>query len=347
MRRVTAPRRWAVLAPHRPASGIAAQARAAEDAGFEGCFSVQLHSSPFVPLGVASAVTSRLSLATGIALTFTRSPFETAIEALDLDRASEGRFTLGLGASVRTWHTGAHGVAYDPPVARLAEAIQVIRMVTTGFAATPGRPGTAERRFDGRHYQVDFSGLELRAPLRHRLPIWVAALRSPLCQVAGRWADGLLGHPSWSIPWARQQVEGPFAQGLAESGRERDDVDVNLWLTVAPNPDRAQAVQDAKRHVAFYASISQYFPYYEGQGFGAEARALAEAAAAGRLSPALVSDDMARAFVVCGTPGEVSSALRGLVGPGGVADSLTLRPPPVPDREAAAAYEARIAELFA
>jgi probable F420-dependent oxidoreductase len=316
-----------------------AQARAAEDAGFEGCFSVQLHSSPFVPLGVAAATTSRLSLATGIALTFTRSPFETACEALDLDRASEGRFCLGLGASVRDWQDRAHGVAYDPPVARLAEAIQVIRMVTTGFA--DGR-----RTFEGRHYRADFTGLSLRAPLRPNLPIWVAALRSPLCELAGRWADGLLGHPSWSIPWTRQQVQGPFAKGLHAAGRERGDVTVNLWLTIAPNPDRAQAVEDAKRHVAFYASIGQYLPYYEAHGFGAEAAALAEAAATGRPGPSLVSDDMARAFVVCGTPGEVADTLQGLVGDGGVADSLTLRPPPVADREALAAYEARIAELF-
>jgi alkanesulfonate monooxygenase SsuD/methylene tetrahydromethanopterin reductase-like flavin-dependent oxidoreductase (luciferase family) len=240
-------------------------------------------------------------------------------------------------------------VAYDPPIARLAEAIQVIRMVTTGFAQPGGgaRSGSrAERRFAGRYYNADFTSLELRAPLRPRLPIWVAALRSPLCELAGRWADGLLGHPSWSVPWTRQQVEGPFAKGLADAGRERRDVTVNLWLTVAPNPDRAQAVQDAKRHVAFYASIAQYRPYYEAHGFGAEATALAEAAARGLPDPELVSDDMARSFVVCGTPGEVAATLESLVGEGGVADSLTLRPPPVPDRVALAAYDARIAELF-
>lgn len=338
---MTTPRRWAVLTPHRPAAATAAQARAAEAAGFEGCFSVQLHSSPFVPLGVAAATTQALQLATGIALAFTRSPFETAIEALDLDRASEGRFTLGLGASVRTWHEAAHGVSYDPPVARLAEAIQVIRMVTTGFP-------DGERSFEGRHYRADFRGLDLRAPLRPRLPIWVAALRSPLCHVAGRWADGLVGHPSWSLPWARQQVLGPFAAGLAEAGRDRSEATVNLWLTVAPNEDRAEAVEDAKRHVAFYAGIGQYLHYYEAHGFGAEARALAAAASTtGRADPALVSDDMARAFVVCGTPGEVAATLESLLGPDGVADSLTLRPPPVPDRDAAAAYEARLAGLFA
>lgn len=77
-----------------------------------------------------------------------------------------------------------------------------------------------------------------------------------------------------------------------------------------------------------------------------EAAALAQGASAGRPDPALVSDDTARAFVVCGTPGEVAATLDGLVGESGVADSLTLRPPPVADREALAAYEARIAELF-
>ena len=45
---------------------------------------------PFVTLGACAAVTKKLRLATGIALAFTRSPFETALAALDLfdDRAS-------------------------------------------------------------------------------------------------------------------------------------------------------------------------------------------------------------------------------------------------------------------
>ena len=103
-------------------------------------------------------------------------------------------------------------------------------------------------------------------------------------------------------------------------------MEINLWHVVAPNPDVAESVHDAKRHVALYGSIAQYQPYFAAHGFGAEASALAAAAAAGaRDLVALVPDEMARTFVVCGTPGEVAAQLEPLWD---VADSLCLQPPP-------------------
>jgi alkanesulfonate monooxygenase SsuD/methylene tetrahydromethanopterin reductase-like flavin-dependent oxidoreductase (luciferase family) len=327
---------WLMLPPSRSAARTVQAAREAEALGLEGVFSIQLASNPWVPLGAAAATTSTLRLGTGIALALARPPFETALAAIDLDHLSEGRFTLGLGTSVRSVHEEHYGVPYDPPVARLAEAVRIIKLVTSGEARRAGR-------FDGRFHQLDFSRLALAKPFRPNLPVWVAALREPLVRVAGELADGLVGHPSWSIDWALRQVRGPFADALAASGRTRDQVEVNLWHVVAPNPDVAESVRDAKRHVAIYAAIAQYQPYFAAHGFGREAGRLAEAAAAGERDLVdLVPDEMARTFVVCGTPGEVADQLAPLWD---VADSLCLQPPPL-GGEARRAYETRIAETF-
>jgi alkanesulfonate monooxygenase SsuD/methylene tetrahydromethanopterin reductase-like flavin-dependent oxidoreductase (luciferase family) len=327
---------WIMLPPSRSAARTTQAAAVAEDAGLEGVFSIQLASNPWVPLGAVAATTSRVRLATGIALALARPPFETALAALDLDHLSEGRFTLGLGTSVRSVHDDHYGVAYDQPVARLAEAVRIIRLVTTGAARKAGR-------FDGRFWQLDFSRLAIAAPLRPSIPIWVAALRTPLVKVAGELADGLVGHPSWSIEWALQQVEGPYAAAVAASGRQRTDVEINLWHVVAPNPDVAESVRDAKRHVAIYGAIEQYQPYFAAHGFGAEAGRLAAAAAAGERNLVdLIPDEMARTFVVCGTPAEVARQLEPLRR---AADSLCLQPPPVPG-EQRRAYDERIAETF-
>jgi probable F420-dependent oxidoreductase len=329
-------RYWVMLAPSRSASDTAAAARRAEEQGLDGVFSIQLASNPWVPLAAAAVPTRTLRLASGIALAFTRSPLETALAALDLDHLSEGRFTLGLGSSVRWWQEALYGVDYDRPVARLEEATRIIKTVVSGRARQQGR-------FDGDFWRLDLSRLTMKAPLRADLPVWVAALRTPLVRVAGRVADGLIGHPSWSLPWARRQVTGPFADALRETGRDRSTVEVNLWHVVAPNPDRAESVHDAKRHVAGYASIAQYESYFEAHGFGDVARRLQAAVGAGDPNAAdLVPDEMARAFVVCGTPGEVAGQLEGMWE---VADSMCLQPPPVRG-EARAAYEARIAETF-
>jgi probable F420-dependent oxidoreductase len=329
-------RYWTMLPPSRAAARYAQAARDAEAQGIEGLFSIQLASNPWVPLGAVAATTSRLRLATGIALAFTRSPFETALAALDLDQLSEGRFTLGLGTGVASVHAEHYGSEYSRPVARMAEAVRIIKLVITGEARR-------HHRFDGEFWRLDFSRLALGKPLRPNLPVWVAALREPLVRVAGAHADGLIGHPSWSLRWATSQVLGPYAEALRASGRERSAVEVNLWQVVAPNPDARESVRDAKTHVALYASIAQYESYFAAHGFGDEARALAAGAAAGRRDLAeLVPDEMARTFVACGTPGDVAKQLAPLQE---ISDSLCLQPPPVAG-DARRAYEARIAETF-
>ena len=134
-----------------------------------------------------------------------------------------------------------------------------------------------------------------------------------------------------------------FADAVAASGRSRSEVEINLWHVVAPNPDRAESVNDAKRHVAIYAAIAQYQPYFAAHGFGTEAGRLAEAVAAGQRNLVdLVPDEMARTFVVCGTTGEVAGQLEPMWE---VADSLCLQPPPVAG-EQRRAYDTTIAETF-
>ena len=209
---MSAGRYWAMLPPSRSAAKYAQAARDAEALGIEGVFSVQLDSNPWIPLGAVAASSSRLRLATGIALAFTRAPFESALAALDLDRLSDGRFTLGLGTGVGAANIEHYGINYGQPVARLAEAVQIIKLVLSGEARRRGR-------FDGAFWRLDFSRLALAKPLRPNLPVWVAALREPLVRVAGAHADGLIGHPSWSPRWATEQVRGPFAEALRGSGR--------------------------------------------------------------------------------------------------------------------------------
>ena len=39
--------------------------------------------------------------------------------------------------------------------------------------------------------------------------------------------------------------------GLAKAAKKRDDIEFNMWLFVAPNADRKQAIEDARATVAF------------------------------------------------------------------------------------------------
>jgi len=53
---------------------------------------------PFVGLGIASAVTSKIKLGTGICLVPEREPIACAKEVATIDHFSGGRFLFGIGA---------------------------------------------------------------------------------------------------------------------------------------------------------------------------------------------------------------------------------------------------------
>lgn len=331
---------WGTVSP-MPAPMIQAQAHQLEAMGLEGVFSPQVYGPPFVPLAVAAAATTRLKIASGIALAFTRSPFETAVAAMDLDMVSGGRFTLGLGSSVRSWSEGFFGMPYGKPVEHLREVIEIVRLVIE-------KSHTGElTRYDGKYHQLDFSEFQpLRAPLRTNIPIWVAGLRQPLLRMGAEVADGIIGHPIWSIEWATTKVTDDIKAGLAKAGRQRSDIEFNVWLFVAPNNDRKQAIEDARATVAFYAGVEQYEPYFTAHGFGREAKLLQEGVKHGSYLSVkhLVPDEMAQTFVVCGTPDEVKKRVDRVWE---VADSVSLMPPAYAlAPEALMGYAGAIAGLF-
>jgi probable F420-dependent oxidoreductase len=334
------PKYWGVVVP-MPAPMLTAQAQQLEALGMEGVFAPQVYGPPFIPLATAAAVTSRMRLATGIALAFARSPFETAVAAMDLDRISNGRFTLGLGTSVQAWSEGFFGMEYGKPLEHMREVVEIVRLVIE-------KAHTGElTRYDGRYHTLDFSEFNpLGAPLRTDLPIWIACLRTPLIRLAAEIADGIIGHPIWSIDWATTKVMDDVNAGLAKAGKQRGDIEFNMWLFVAPNADRRQAIEDARATVAFYGGIAQYEEYFAAHGFRAEAKQLQEGVKRGDYLSVkhLVSDEMAQTFVVCGTPDEVRERVSAIWEH---ADSATLAPPSYGlDPGATLQYAMKIASTF-
>jgi probable F420-dependent oxidoreductase len=314
-------RHWGLVSAQLSARTIAALAQQQEEAGLEGTFAAQVYGPPFAPLAAAATRTDRLLLASGIAIAFTRSPFETAMAALDLDRMSEGRFVLGLGASIQAWVEGMFGMPYAKPVPQLREAVQVIRQIVA--EAHTGRL----QRFDGRYYHLDFAEMQPPPPpVRTAIPIWISALRGAMVRLGAEIGDGIIGHPIWSIPWLTDVIAKDIDAGLSRAGRRREQLHVNCWFWTTPNPDRRESIEDARACVAFYAGMAQYEPYFAAHGFGDLCRQLQEGVRRGdfmSVAP-LVTDEMASTFVLTGTPDEVR---RKLEPAWAVADAMTLIPP--------------------
>jgi probable F420-dependent oxidoreductase len=302
-----AQRFWTVLAP-MPAPMLTPLAQLAESRGVQGIFVPQVYGPPFVTLGALATVTERVQLASGIAIAPVRSPFETAMAAIDLDRISNGRFILGLGTSVHAWTQGVFGTPKYKPVSHLRETVAAVRHIIKGAhkGLTP---------FEGEYYCASFRELQpTQPPVREEIPIWIAALRAPLVRLAAEVGDGLIGHPMWSIDWALDQMQPEFADALAIAGRRRNQVEVNLWPWVAPSENEAEAIDDARPTMAFYGGVKQYEPFFEAHGFGAVARQLQAGVQRGNYQSvaALVPDEMVRRFVAVGKPEKVRERIERL-----------------------------------
>jgi probable F420-dependent oxidoreductase len=282
------------------------QCKTGRSLGFRGALGDPTARLPLLPLATAAAATERLRLGTGVALAFTRSPLETAMSALDLDLISGGRVVLGLGPSVQFVNEHWHGVPYDKPLKRLREAVTLIRLILDrGYTGELGK-------WEGTYYKVDLSGLNVIAkPVHPHIPVYLPALFSSAVRLAADLADGLAGHPIWSLRWIREQVITTLGARLEQSHKARREFDLNLFTFVAINPDRRQGIADARGTVAFYASISQYEKYFAAHGFGEPARRAASAAQQHDYSAMLsaIPDDMVETFAVVGTPDEVQSKL--------------------------------------
>jgi len=310
---------WEILQA-MPAAELESVVRRFEELGLDGVWAPQLHAPPFVTMAAVAMASKQIKLGSGVALAFTRSPMETALSALDLDRLSGGRVVLGLGTSVRTMNERFHGIVYGKPVEHLREVVQAVRsIIEQGHSGQLGA-------IDGKYHKLDLTGFNNRKPTRSSIPIYVPALFENTVLLAARVADGLLGHPVWSARWIAEQADR-LEKTLAEGGRKREQFHVNLWNYAAVGRDRKQAIDDMRGTVAFYSSIAQYQKYYAAHGFGAEANAAIEAAHRNDSAAMLkaIPDEMVTTFAIAGTPDEARERVEKMWR---YADSMTLSPPP-------------------
>jgi alkanesulfonate monooxygenase SsuD/methylene tetrahydromethanopterin reductase-like flavin-dependent oxidoreductase (luciferase family) len=192
---------------------------------------------------------------------------------------------------------------YDHPLERLREAIEVIRLVIA-----KGHTGELTS-FNGQFYDHDWTTLlgTLAPPVRTEIPIWLGVTQLNNVRLAGEIASGLFSHPIWTVEWTLNKALPVLEESLAKAGKKRSDFHWNAWYWTAINNDRAEAINDAKATVAFYAGMKQYEAFFAAHGFEREARAC-QAALASRDMVAYVgaiSDEMAQTFVMAGTPDDI------------------------------------------
>jgi alkanesulfonate monooxygenase SsuD/methylene tetrahydromethanopterin reductase-like flavin-dependent oxidoreductase (luciferase family) len=143
-------------------------------------------------------------------------------------------------------------------------------------------------------------------------PIYLAATRPPMAELAAEIADGVIFNLINSPEWIAEVCWGAVEDGLARAGRPREAFDAGILLYCAIDEDRSRAFDMVRPALAFYFDVPYFGPVLEHHGMGAELRAGREAAARGDRAAmtAAVSDEMVRTFALAGTADDVRAQIR-------------------------------------
>jgi len=298
---------------------VAEDARRAEELGYDGVLTEETKDDPFIVLALAAQATSRVTLATAVAVAFPRSPAITAMSAWTLARLSKGRFTLGLGSQVKGHIERRFGVRWSAPGPWLRDYVGALRAIWASW-----QHGT-KLDYRSEHYTLSLMvPLFAPAPLDYPdIKIELAAVNPYMCQVAGEVADGIRAHPVATPRYLREVMWPAARKGMAKSGRDVGqhlaDFAMCVMPLVATAPNRAgldERIQDVRARVAFYASTPTYLAAFETDGHAETARQLQGLARAQRWEemPALVDDAMLDTYAVIGTYDEIAEKLRARYG---------------------------------
>ena len=315
-------------------------ARQAEAAGFESAWAPEFHNhSGSLALSAAAMVTERIELGTGIAWAFARSPLLTAVTALDLDEMSGGRFVLGLGTGTRRMRTDWLGAPAERPARRVRETIEAIRAVWESAEA-----GSVS--YEGELVRLAVRPYGRAGQQRTDIPIYLAAVNEGMCRTAGAVADGVVAHPMATVRYIDEVMRPAIAEGAEREGRSGDDVKVADWIVAAVSDDADRAREDAKRQIAFHATVRTYDRIIDLHGFTDIAAQIRELWKKFDLAgmTALVSDEM---LEVMGVAGGVEDCRDQLAARATSADRLLLGAPVVAtDPGALRDYHRALLEAF-
>lgn len=294
---------------------VPARAREMEALGYDGLFTFEGQTDPFLPLVLAAEHTTRPQLMTAVALAFPRSPMTLAYVGHDLQVQSGGRFVLGLGAQIRVHVEKRYGAAWNPPVARMREYVLALRAIWRCW-----NEGEC-LDFRGTYWtHTLMTPIFVPAPSPWGPPkVFLAAVQPRMTEVAGEVADGIFVHPFHSPRFLDERLLPALARGLGKAGRQRGDVEIGAQVLLVTGADEEAIAQSAvmvRQQLAFYASTPAYRPVLEVHGWGDLQTELHALTKQGRWVEMgdRITDEMLEAFAVRGTPEELPAKLRARYG---------------------------------
>jgi F420-dependent oxidoreductase-like protein len=292
-------------------------------------------------LGYLAAVTSTMTLASGILPIYSRTPTLLAMTAAGLDDVSGGRFELGIGSSGAQVIEGFHGVPFNAPLGRIRENVEICRAVW--------RREVVEHH--GKYYDLPFEGEKGRGlgkplkiinhPRRSDIPITIAALTPTAVTQAAEIADGWV--PLFYYP---ERADAAWGEALRLGAEKRSpdlgDLDVIASMPLFVGEHADQALAGYRNQVALYVggmgakNANFYNDLALRYGFAEEAAAVQELYLSGRKAEAAaaVPEELVLGTSLIGSAEHVRDRVAALIDSGVTTISVTpLAPTPELRRE--------------
>ncbi|MFM8355520.1 MAG: LLM class F420-dependent oxidoreductase [Gammaproteobacteria bacterium] len=169
---------------------------------------------PFVALGACAAVTHRIRLGTGICLVIERDPITLAKEVASLDRISNGRVVLGVGAGWNREEMENHGADFRNRWKIVREKVLAMRAIWTAD----------EAEFHGEFVNFDPIWSWPKPVQPNGPPIWIGANSPWVFDRIADYADGWM--PIGGLGSGNMER---LNAAMAARGRRVADLDLALF----------------------------------------------------------------------------------------------------------------------
>jgi probable F420-dependent oxidoreductase len=269
----------------------------AEERGFRAAWFPEItFGDAFGPATATATKTSRIGLGTGVVGIWSRSAVTMALQAATLNELSDGRLLLGVGLQARGYVEGWHGQTYDRPVRAMREYVTILRQILSGEPTT----------FQGEIFSVHGFQLQMQPPERPAR-IYMAAIGPQMTRLAGEIADGIIGY-CYSAEYVRDTVMPNLRAGAEKAGRDLDDFDIACGFPTIVTPDDS-GLEQVKGQVMMFATAGSSSPEYASSfaAAGYDVAPIQERVDAADIDGALalVTDEMADAMTIAGSPDHV------------------------------------------
>jgi len=297
---MTSAKRWSLSVPvdGHSLGDLADLAREGERLGYTDAWSYEADGLDcFAPLAVVATAT-RLRLGTAIANVFTRGPATLAMSAASIADLAPGRFCLGIGAGSQPIVEAWNGGRFALPATRVREMTRVLREALAGERVV----------FKGKTLSVD--GFRLGRPPAHPVPIYIAALRPGMLQVAGEVGDGVI--LNWLSASDVPRAVAVVREAAARAGRDPTAVEITARLLVNVDPPGGDSDVGVRRHVTAYLNVPVYRAYQDWLGRGVALTPMWEAWERGdrKAAVAAVPEVVMRDLILRGSMAEIRAHVR-------------------------------------